>query len=104
MSQQAFFDFEMPIIHNTRSSAAASIAPLAGGMLRQVFGFIDGRGECGATDEEIAIALRMRRSTARARRVELRDGGQVRDVGRRRKTQSGRDAIVWMATGKPLMP
>jgi hypothetical protein len=102
MSQQAFFNFESTAVHNTRGVAAASIAPLAGGMLRQVLELVDRRGECGATDEEIASALRMLESTARARRVELRDGGQVRDCGLRRKTRSGRPAIVWMATGKRL--
>ena len=71
-------------------------------MLRRVLAYVAGRGERGAIDEEIAIALCMRESTARARRVELRDGGQVCDSGRRRRSQSGRPCIVWWTTGKPL--
>jgi hypothetical protein len=86
MSQQRFFEFDMPIQIDTRAAAAAAIAPLARNMLRQVFDFIDARGECGATDEEVAIAFRMRESTARARHVELRDGGEVSDSHHRRKS------------------
>lgn len=71
-------------------------------MLHQVLELIDSRGADGATDEEFSLALRMRVSTARARRVELRDGGQVRDSSRRRKPRPGRLWIVWEATGKAL--
>jgi hypothetical protein len=67
-----------------------------------VFDFVVNRGERGATDEEIAAALRMRESTARARRVELRDGGQVRDSTRRRRSCAGRLCVIWIATGEPL--
>jgi hypothetical protein len=97
MSQQSLFpdmaaDAEpapLPFV-DTRVAAAVSIEPLRPNMLRQVFDFITDRGPYGATDEETAIALNMRESTARARRVELRDGGQVRDSHNRRKSRSGR--------------
>jgi hypothetical protein len=98
MTNQTFFDFDQ----STRTAAAAAIEPLKPNMLRQVYDLVAGRGDRGATDEEIAVALRMRESTARARRVELRDGGQVRDSTRRRQSGSGRLCIVWTATGKPL--
>jgi hypothetical protein len=102
MSQQILFDFDIRSGSNTRAAAAASIALFRASHLQRVLEFIDARGERGATDEEIAAGVRLRESTARARRVDLRDGGQVRDSGRRRKTHSGRDVIVWTATGKPL--
>jgi hypothetical protein len=87
---------------DTRASAAVSIKPLRPNMLRQVFDFVVNRGDRGATDEEIAAGLNMKESTARARRVELRDAGQVRDSLRRRRSCSGRLCVVWIATGEPL--
>ena len=81
-SQQTLWDAAgLPTI-NTKLAAAASIAPLKSTHLRRVLEFIDAAGELGAIDEEIAIGVGLRESTARARRVELRDGGQVRDSGR----------------------
>jgi hypothetical protein len=71
-------------------------------MLCQVLDYVTARGSHGATDEEIAIGLKMRESTARARRVELRDGEQVKDSLRRRRARSGRLCVVWITTGKPL--
>jgi hypothetical protein len=102
MSQQTFFTFDMPIRIDTRAAAAAAIERIRPSMLRQVFDFIDNRRDRGATDEEIAAGLNMKESTARARRVELRDGGQVRDSTRRRRSCSGRLCVVWVATGEPL--
>jgi hypothetical protein len=52
-----------------------------------------------ATDERLfqyAIAV-MSESGARTRRSELVAMGLVRDSGKRRKTRSGRNAIVWEA-------
>jgi hypothetical protein len=95
MTSQTYFDFA-PVVHDTRSQAAAAIAPLVPNMQAQVLEFISRRGGYGATDEEIAVGLRMRESTARARRVDLRDAGQVHDSTRRRKSRSGRQCIVWV--------
>lgn len=50
-----------------------------------------------ATDQELQEALQMNPSTERPRRIELVDDGFLVDSGLRRKTQSGRDAIVWCA-------
>jgi len=85
---------------DTRAAAATAIAPLAGGMARRVLEFIRSRGDRGATDEEISLALAMRDSTARARRVELRDAEKIRDSMRRRATKSGRLSIVWVAAAQ----
>lgn len=102
MNQQTLWNGDGQIAVNTRVAAALSIAPLKSSMLLRVLAFVTARGEHGATDEEIQLGVALRESTARARRVELRDGGQVRDSGRRRKTRSERDATVWVATGQPL--
>lgn len=95
--QPTFWNAAGEIVTSTRAAAAASIAPLAGGQRRRVFEYLVERGALGATDEEIALALGLKDSTARARRVELRDAGHVVAAGVR-KTQSGRAATVWMAT------
>jgi hypothetical protein len=97
-----FDTFDAAFVADTRRAAAAGIAPMKPNMLRQVYDFVGARGERGATDEEIASGLRMRESTARARRVELRDGGQVEDSLRRRKSRSGRLCVVWRSSGLPL--
>lgn len=102
MPQQTLWDAAGQIVVNTRATAAAAIAPMKPNMLRQVFDFVVNRGERGATDEEIAYALGMRESTARARRVELRDNGQVRDSLRRRRSCAGRQCVIWIATGELL--
>jgi transcription initiation factor IIE alpha subunit len=101
VTQQSYFDFA-PVVRDTRSEALAAIEPMKPNMLHQVFDFIVRRGDRGATDEEIAIELKMRESTARARRVELRDGGQVRDSHNRRSSRAGRLCVVWKFTGKTL--
>ncbi|MEX2171347.1 MAG: hypothetical protein WD851_18650 [Pirellulales bacterium] len=88
---------------DTSAAAAAAIARRAPVLRRQVLAFIASRGHCGATDEEIALATQLRESTARARRCELRDNGQVRDSGQRRNVSSGNKARVWIATGVPLI-
>ena len=53
----------------------------------------------GATTDEIEVALSLRHQNASARVWELAGNGghpcRIRDSGRRRKTRSGRTAIVW---------
>lgn len=99
MTQKTIWNGAGEIVVDTRRAAVAAIAPLAGGMGRRVLEFIRSRGERGATDEEISLELSMRDSTARARRVELRDAEKIRDSSRRRETRSGRLSIVWVAAG-----
>jgi len=83
----------------TSRQAAAAIARHAPLIRDRVLAFITGRGLDGATDEELALGLQIRESTARARRVELRDQGLVADSGQTRPTASGRAAVVWVAKG-----
>lgn len=79
----------------TSKLAAESMRDSASTLRAKVFAFITGQGEAGATDEQIQLALDMNPSTERPRRVELVRAGSVRDSGDRRKTASGRAAIVW---------
>ena len=48
-----------------------------------------------ATDEELANITSLSGNTCRPRRVELVELGLVEDSGLRRKTASGRNAVVW---------
>lgn len=82
---------------DTSFDAAVEIAPHTSTLRRKVLAFIRERGAEGATDEEVQEALGMAANTQRPRRVELVLMDQVVDTGRRRKTRSGRSAIVWEA-------
>ena len=53
--------------------------------------------EVGATCDEVESCLRMSHQTASARIRDLRGHGRLVDSGSRRKTRTGRSAIVWMA-------
>jgi hypothetical protein len=68
---------------DTSTAAAEAIRPDAGRLRQFVFEAIWGRGELGATDEELQELLDMPANTQRPRRVELVDAGRVRDSGRR---------------------
>lgn len=52
-------------------------------------------GNVGLTDEEMQRQLGMQPNTQRPRRRELVELGAVADSGQRRKTASGRSAVVW---------
>lgn len=54
----------------------------------------------GATDEEIIRCVGYSPNTVRPRRVELTHQGLLYDSGQRRKTASGKPAIVWKAVVK----
>ena len=79
----------------TSREAAEEIRPVAGELRKAVFVYIKQHG--GATDEEVQKALEMSPNTQRPRRVELVDRGMVRDSGQKRRTKSGRKAVVWEA-------
>lgn len=84
----------------TSKEAAVAIEGSAGTLRHQVWGFLVGRGDAGATDEEIQNMLELNPSTQRPRRIELVNGGLVRDSGRTRLTQSRRKATVWEIVAK----
>lgn len=93
--------YELPFQKHSETSQAAaiSIAPDANNLRAAVLRYIAGRGDDGATDEEVQDALEMNPSTQRPRRVELVRMGVVEDSGRRRKTKGGRQATVWICGG-----
>lgn len=86
----------------TSTAAAVAIEHDAPRLRNLVYGFIASRAERGATDQECQLALGLSSQTQGPRRVELVASEHVRDSGERRPTLSGRKAIVWIATGKPL--
>jgi hypothetical protein len=65
---------------------------------RRVYDLFMQAGDRGWTDEEAAEKLRLPGNSLRPRRVHLMDCGLVHDSGKRRKTMSGRNAVVWTAT------
>ncbi|MFW6124605.1 MAG: hypothetical protein ACOC46_00545 [Pirellulales bacterium] len=85
----------------TSRAAAEAIRPEAGTLSAAVFEFIVGAGDRGATDGEIQRALHLAGDTERPRRRALQQRGLIIDSGHRRKTPSGREAVVWVsAPGK----
>lgn len=97
---QPFIKRERPVPHNgvsTSIEAAESIRPHRKRLKTMVMDFIRNRGSLGATDWEIEQHLQLSHQTASARRNELvKDGGVYRSH-EKRKTGSGRNAIVWKA-------
>lgn len=87
---------------DTSKAAAERIRKDAPRLRRLVYEYIAARGQAGTTDQECQEALNLASNTQGPRRIELTDSGHVRDSGQRRPTRSGRGAIVWVATGKPL--
>lgn len=81
----------------TSISAGESIEPKAGTLRAIVLGFLRGRGDLGATDEEMQDGAGIGASTQRPRRVELVERGLVVDSEGKRPTRSGRQAVVWKA-------
>jgi len=88
-----------PFVRGSQTSreAAREIGPHLNALELVVLEFIRDRGDYGATDEELQGETGLRPDTSRARRVELRDRALVRDSGQRRLTDSGRQAVVWVA-------
>ncbi len=87
--------------HSATSRAAASKIDARTGR-KLVLDFLLECGEQGATDEQIQQATGLDGSTERPRRISLVADGFVIDSGRERKTEHGRNAVVWRATGKTI--
>ena len=79
----------------TTRDAARRIAGIAPTLRLQVLAAIREAGLCGLTDAEGVARLGLLAQTYTPRRRELAQLGAVVDSGRRRKTPSGRAAIVW---------
>lgn len=76
---------------DTSIAAADAIAPRLGRLQRLAETTIRAAGRDGLTTDELAVRLNMERWS---RTVELRRKGMIRDSGRRRRTVTGRSAIV----------
>lgn len=84
--------------HSQASCRAAEAAvPRSTTDRGRVLGFLRERGEYGATDEEMQIALAMNPSTQRPRRIELLKSGWIYATDASRRTRSGSPARVWRA-------
>jgi hypothetical protein len=102
MDWQETFEFDEDLPPHQRHSdesreAAELIEPNAASLRGIVLAHIRNCGEEGATDDEMQVALSMNPSTQRPRRIELWKGELIRASGRKRRTRSGRWAMVWIA-------
>jgi hypothetical protein len=92
------FPAAAPAVRGSATSRAAAVSlPQAtrNAMQERVYRFLCACPH-GATDEEMQQRLAMNPSTQRPRRIELVKQGLVAEGGTR-KTQSGRNAVVWLA-------
>ena len=82
---------------DTSRMAAASVAPSFSGVRLQVLRAISRHS---LTDEQGQSIVGMTGNSYRPCRVTLMDAGYVEDTGSRRKTASGRTAVVWGITAE----
>lgn len=82
---------------DTSLAAYLHILEVSDSLRARVWEFIKEAGPTGVIDQEIQHALDLGPQTETARRGELLHAGLVYDSGERRKTSSGRWAIVWKA-------
>jgi len=81
----------------TSNAAADSVEESAATLRMQVYEAIKDAGSNGMTDDELMVKLDMRGNTLHPRRWELtRKFKNVVDSGKRRRTRTGRNAIVWV--------
>ncbi len=94
---QRELEFSAPYVSGSMTSreAAKLIEPELNALQVKVLNQIILTGATGATDAEMQIALGMNPSTQRPRRIELWRAGFLFDSGEQRKTESGRNAVVW---------
>lgn len=82
---------------DTSRQAAKAIKPDTSDLRAKVFACVKDAGSSGRTDEEIQTILGMDGSTERPRRRELQLAGRIRETLMKRKTTTGRLAVVWSA-------
>lgn len=78
---------------DTSKAAADSIKHVIGPLHVKVLDALEVSG--GLTDEELCDLLCLGGNTLRPRRRELELMNRVRDSGKRRRTMSGRQAVIW---------
>lgn len=81
---------------DTSEAAAESVADSVEAMRALVFEAICASGEHGRTCDAIERRMAMLHQTASARVRDLALMGVIKDSGKRRKTRSGRLAVVWV--------
>ena len=82
----------------TSRAAAMSVEPKTGTQRAIVLAFLRGCGPSGATDEQMQALIPLSANTQRPRRVELVKALLVVDSGLTKTTQSGKGAVLWIAT------
>lgn len=82
---------------DTSEAAAHSMRPHVVSIEARVLCAIQTCGCYGSTADEIESQLESRHATISARVNALMRAGKIVDSGRRRKTRSGRLAVVWTA-------
>ena len=82
---------------DTSEAAAEAQKGKAPSAIRRIYVFLLARGELGATDDEIRLALGMLPSTAGARRRDLELKGACFKTSHRRLTAHGHPAVVYQA-------
>ena len=80
----------------TSREARKSIRPHMSEQQRRVYCWALLMTSSGFTDDGAIAALKMNPSSFRPRRGELVEVGMLKDSGQRRKTASGRSAVVWV--------
>lgn len=86
----------------TQRRAALEVYPRTGTARRRVLDAIAYARDFGRTDEELMRQLQMMLNTVRPRRNELLGAGWVADSGKRRRTATGSEAVVWVLTEQGL--
>lgn len=80
----------------TSDEAAAAIEPVAQRQRDILYAYVCDQYMLGTTNQEAEEALGMPAQTVSPRMGELRKEGLVVDSGEKRRTRSGRRAIVWI--------
>jgi len=98
MSQLTFDDhiYIHSSARDTERQAAKNALGNSGNQRSRIYEYIASQPD-GATLDELASALGLLIQSATPRRKELEDAGLIRDSGKRRKTASGNNSIVWIA-------
>jgi hypothetical protein len=84
----------------TSANAALLAAPKSGTRRHQILRHILAAGNRGLTDDQIIVRSGLPHQSVGPRRLELEQGGWIEDSTQRRKTRTGSEAIVWVATTK----
>ena len=85
---------------DTSHDAQLSLRPVLPHLEQRVWEQIVKQGTYGMTCDELEQFLDLSHQTASARCTALYHKGRIVDSGHRRRTRSGRGAIVWLAHGE----